>query len=463
MISIQKILTSCVLFTLLCTDYMPVVLAEEAFHSLDELPSMASAPIESTDNLSDLIVEKQVYEHVVKNETPEAIIPEELIVSASTLLEERETYVAGRVSEDILTPSMTPGFVTDPFAGQLFGTESAVAGFLASYNSPSITEKQDMTGRIRKERKVSSTRGTIRTSIAPGTIITTSTGLVLDTSILDIANISDTAKEKAKKKYEKKMKNRGSIKKGLAQASPEGFEFGLSGTHLIFSAPVAITIDMPNASDGIAVDLMTEHAGDADFHTVGLSVDATTTCNTDGSASIPGSTAIVKNGKITFYTCGASLFIMNPSGGTAGSNDLKIYVGDCSQVQIYYNNLSQIYTGNPPGAGCSTGSNMDAWPVLRVGTTSYGNDFTAWASSTTTGTTIGNTYTAVSTMTTPLIGGRTYQLIIDWSHTAPNKYFTWSWRVVVPVGNTLPIKFYYGMDSMVAGGDPNDVGYFTNT
>ena len=110
---------------------------------------------------------------------------------------------------------MTPGFVTDPFAGQLFGTESAVAGFLASYNSPSITEKQDMTGRIRKERKVSSTRGTIRTSIAPGTIITTSTGLVLDTSILDIANISDTAKEKAKKKYEKKMKNRGSAGDGI--------------------------------------------------------------------------------------------------------------------------------------------------------------------------------------------------------------------------------------------------------
>ena len=60
-------------------------------------------------------------------------------------------------------------------------------------------------------------------------------------------------------------------------------------------------------------------------------------------------------------------------------------------------------------------------------------------------------------------GGRTYQLIIDWSHTAPNKYITWSWRVIVPTGNTLPIKFYYGMDSAVAGGDPNDVGYFSNT
>jgi hypothetical protein len=290
----------------------------------------------------------------------------------------------------------------------------------------------------------------ISTSITPGTIITTSTGLVLDASVLDIASIPDIKKAKAKKGYEKKMKNRGNIKKGIAQATPQGFEFGLSGTHLIFSTPVAITVDMPNASDGIIVDLMTEHAGDANFHTVGLSVDATTTCNTDGSASLPGSQAIVKNGKISFYTCGASLFTMNPSGGTAGSNDLRILIGDCAQIQLYYNNLTQIYTGNPPATGCSTGSNMDTWPVLRVGTTNYGNDFTAWANSTTTGTTLGNTYIATSTMTTPLIGGRTYQLIIDWSHTAPNKYLTWSWRVVVPVGNTLPIKFYYGMDSAVA-------------
>ena len=105
---------------------------------------------------------------------------------------------------------------------------------------------------------------------------------------------------------------------------------------------------------------------------------------------------------------------------------------------------------------------MDAWPVLRIGTVTYGNDFTAWTSSTTTGTTLGNTYTATSTMTITT-GGRTYQLIIDWSHTAPNKYITWSWRVVVPAGNTLPIKFYYGMDSFVAGGDANDVGYLSNT
>lgn len=248
----------------------------------------------------------------------------------------------------------------------------------------------------------------------------------------------------------------------MAKADGETFEFGIPGTHLIFSKPVEISIYTPNYSDGIILDIAALHAGNSTFNTSGLSTSPNTSCNPDGTATIPGSSVAVKNGKATFYTCGASSFTMNPSGGTAGSNDLRLIIGDCAQVQLYYNNLTQIYTGNPPATGCSTASNMDAWPVLRIGTTSYGNDFTAWTSSSTTGTTIGNTYTATSTMTITT-GGRTYQLIIDWAYTAPNKYFTWSWRVVVPAGNTLPIKFYYGMDSFVAGADANDVGYYTNT
>jgi hypothetical protein len=154
---------------------------------------------------------------------------------------------------------------------------------------------------------------------------------------------------------------------------------------------------MPNASDGIVVDLLTMHAGDRDFHTNGLSIDANTLCNDDGSATKPGSQVTVKGGKITFYTCGASLFTMNPSGGSAGSNDLRILIGDCAQVQIYYNNLSQVYGGNPPAAGC-TGA-PSAWPVLNIGGTNYGNTYTAWTTATTVGNTSGNTYTATSTMT----------------------------------------------------------------
>lgn len=97
------------------------------------------------------------------------------------------------------------------------------------------------------------------------------------------------------------------------------------------------------------------HAGDTEFNISGLSVSRDTLCNADGSASKPGSQGIVKNGKVTFYTCGASSFTMNPSGGTAGSNDLRLIIGDCAQTQVYYNNQQQVYQNAPPTSGCSTG------------------------------------------------------------------------------------------------------------
>jgi hypothetical protein len=85
----------------------------------------------------------------------------------------------------------------------------------------------------------------------------------------------------------------------------------------------------------------------------------------------------------------------------------------------------------------------------------YGNGVdgvtaTAWSTATTTGSTSGNTYTATSTMTR-VVGALTYTLIIDWSHTAPNKYFTWSYRVIIPATNTLNVRFYMGNDTTVAG------------
>ncbi len=63
------------------------------------------------------------------------------------------------------------------------------------------------------------------------------------------------------------MKNRGNKRKGLGEAAVEGFEFGLPGTHLIFSSPVALTIDTPTMGEGMAVDILTLHAGDTSFHT----------------------------------------------------------------------------------------------------------------------------------------------------------------------------------------------------
>lgn len=167
--------------------------------------------------------------------------------------------------------------------------------------------------------------------------VMTADGTPIDMAVLDISTLDEEKKNKAKKQFEKNIKYKGNLKKGKTEAAPEGFDFGIPGTHLIFSQPVALTIDMPYATDGIIVDIMTEHAGDKEFHTRGLSVDADTTCNTDGTASKPGNQAVVKDGKVTFYTCGASSFTMNPSGGATGSNDLRLVIGDCGQVQIYYN------------------------------------------------------------------------------------------------------------------------------
>ncbi|MBX9809669.1 hypothetical protein K2X92_04755 [Candidatus Gracilibacteria bacterium] len=374
-----------------------------------------------------------------------------------------------------------PGFIVNPFRENIgtIGT-STLTGIVDDNTSVNLIEgekstKIQVTKKIRKQKKIQGTRGTIGVSLITGTNIKTKLGEVIDPKSIDISTVSPDTMTKVKEFNKKRVKKTSSKKESKKQVETpenensyisEAFEFGIPGKHLIFSNPVAISIDTPLYSDGISVDIAVLHAGDMEFNTSGLSSSANTLCNEDGTSTIPGSTSIVKNGKITFYTCGASSFTINPSGGTAGSNDLRIVIGDCAQVQVYYNNLTQIYYNgvtqiNPPINGC-TNAGPDSWPVLRVGTTNYGNKFTAWTTATTTGSSIGNTYNATSTMTA-VNGGRTYTLIINWSHTAPNKYLTWNYRVIIPSGNTLPIKFYYGMDSYVAGSDANDVGYYTNT
>lgn len=438
------------------------VFAEEGvlLHSLEELPSFQQEveisedfpePEESIfshqevlpdDDLESLIAAKQAFEIEQKKTLLE-------MPSLSTILDSN-TLLWGlgqtTLADNFLTANSTQKIETF-FPATEFVSEKSQRVFASSrektFRVPADTKLGNMASGIFKKNPT-------QVKLQADTTVNAADGSLIDPATIGLYEAENSKVIKANTYHDKKMKKKGTKKKGFATNEANTFEFGIPGTHLIFSKPVEITLSVPNFSDGILVDIATLHEGDTDFNTTGLSSSASTACNADGTASIPGSTVTVKNGKVTFYTCGASSFTMNPSGGTAGSNDIRVIIGDCAQVQLYYNNLMQIYTGNPPATGCSTASNMDAWPVLRVGGTSYGNDFGAWASSTTTGSTIGNTYTATTTMTTPAIGGLTYQVIIDWSHTAPNKYFTWSWRVIVPAGNTLPIKFYYGMDSLVA-------------
>lgn len=98
-----------------------------------------------------------------------------------------------------------------------------------------------------------------------------------------------------------------------------------------------ISLDTPGMTDGIEMEVAVLHTGDTAFNTLGLSTSPDTLCNPDGTTTIPGNITSVIGGKASFYTCGASSFTMNPTGGTTGSNDLKLIIGDCGQFQLYYN------------------------------------------------------------------------------------------------------------------------------
>ena len=339
------------------------------------------------------------YTHPVKEE------------SITTLLAAKEAF-----EESGENQNMPSDFITDPLLSiNIPSSEGVVSIFLGGVFGSGTTQslrenkisyevgrKINISEKKIQKKRISSTRGNISIQVASGTIITGSNGEIIDASSIDITPIDTVKKAKAKREFEKNMKNRFVQRKSRSQAQVDGFEFGIPSSHLIFSKPVAITIETPNTSDGIQFDLLTLHAGDKNFNTSGLSVDETTLCNTDGSASIPGSKAIVKNGKITFYTCGASSFTMNPVGGTTTSNDIKLIIGDCGQIQVYYKGNPNIYSGNPSASGCGGNS---SWPRLRVGSTDIGNGgSTAWSGQTTTGSQVGNTYTATTTLQSPLIG-----------------------------------------------------------
>lgn len=242
----------------------------------------------------------------------------------------------------------------------------------------------------------------------------------------------------------------------------ETFDFWIQGQHLIFSKPVKVEIPVENLFENDRVEIFVKHEWDADFGVTGLSTDANTQCEANGSSTLPNNIATVRNGKVVFYTCGASSFTINTLGWQAWSNDLRLVIGDCGQFQLYYNWLANVYNPgtNPPANGCT--NILDSWIALRIGNTTYGSDWTSWSSRTTNGSQSGNTYTATTTLTRN-VGGRTYTVYLDWKYTAPNKFFTIDWRVVVPAGNGNNVRFYIANDSTVWWADSNDVGYYSTT
>lgn len=177
-------------------------------------------------------------------------VPEETM----TLLSEKRAF-------EFLTPvsSFSSGLILDPFQSFLSPSIFAGTGIL---DIPTTTSVDISTGplfqsevptrslrvekKIKKRDTVSSTKGSLVVTFTTGTVISTLSGDLIDPAKIGFLSLGAVEKSKAKSQYEKNMRNKGTKKKGLAEAQVEGFDFGLSGTHLVFSSPVELTVDTPN-------------------------------------------------------------------------------------------------------------------------------------------------------------------------------------------------------------------------
>ncbi len=66
---------------------------------------------------------------------------------------------------------------------------------------------------VRKSKQIATLHGKVTVNIATGTIITTASGDIIDTNLIQITSLEASKTLQAKIKYEKRMKNRGNKKK----------------------------------------------------------------------------------------------------------------------------------------------------------------------------------------------------------------------------------------------------------
>jgi uncharacterized delta-60 repeat protein len=95
----------------------------------------------------------------------------------------------------------------------------------------------------------------------------------------------------------------------VAQNTPNEFIIWDEKSHLAFSEPIRVEIstDLPQ---GTPVPLFVKHEGDEERWTVGLTTDSSATC-TDGISSHESAIGTVTDGKIVFWSCGASTFMVD--------------------------------------------------------------------------------------------------------------------------------------------------------
>jgi hypothetical protein len=170
--------------------------------------------------------------------------------------------------------------------------------------------------------------------------------------------------------------------------------------------------------------------------------------------------------------------IFNGSGGTTDTNGLKIWANGAGNLQINRNGVGQMFSQNstPSTSPNNSITSNHGW-VLGIGTLSSWNQYrsSSFNPSANTSNTIiptavycrnpsTNTYEKEMEFTTSK-NGLNYKFHLIYSYTIPNQFFTITYKVIIPTGNTESVRFIQGWDTYlsipgVTGGD-NGPGFIT--
>jgi cysteine-rich repeat protein len=132
-------------------------------------------------------------------------------------------------------------------------------------------------------------------------------------------------------------------------------------SHLQFGKPMQVTIDT-DVPDGTKLSVQVQHEWDETFGSRGISTDASAMCEYWLSSS-ESNIVTVAEGKVVFYTCGASTFILNPTGD--GSNEATLWLKADGFVEtttgVQATNGQSLYRWNNIASGAN--------PLIETNTT----------------------------------------------------------------------------------------------
>jgi hypothetical protein len=177
------------------------------------------------------------------------------------------------------------------------------------------------------------------------------------------------------------------VKSDKSLGDSVNFEFGDPTKHLTFSSPVQVIIPV-NVPDYTYYDIKVKHVGDDKFGYIGLTSDATIGCDDKGEvlSKVQESVSLAAtDGKVIFYTCGASDFSLTssafirlesvyPTGGGKITSNLPTISGnaltsDPSNTSGQNNFpagavVNLTLNGSPAIIGSATVANNGKWSIV---------------------------------------------------------------------------------------------------